>query len=75
MGFVVTEETDVRLLLKIARQYKVWLVLIYHRVDNSRSEYTIPIDTFQQNMEAVSTSGLTIATVKDVIRRLMPQSK
>jgi peptidoglycan/xylan/chitin deacetylase (PgdA/CDA1 family) len=59
--------------LNQAAATNTWLILVYHRVANDPTTYETYISDFQQQMAALSASGLTVKTYNDALNEVVPQ--
>ncbi len=56
-----------------AKNQKEWLVLMYHQVDNSGSDYSVTPSSLSTQLQAIQSSGLTVRTVNQALNELKPQ--
>ncbi len=60
--------------LQHAKSKKLWLILVYHKVENSNvGPYDSTTDQFAAQMAALSTSAIVVATMQQAIEELTPQ--
>ena len=68
---------DLQSWLAQAAQDKAWLVILYHGVDNphpsSDGEYSITSQTFSDQLNAITASGLPVVTVQQALDEITPQ--
>lgn len=57
-----------------AKQQNAWLVLVYHRVDDSKDGYSVTPAVFTSQLSALKRSGLAVATVEQVLQDLEKQN-
>jgi peptidoglycan/xylan/chitin deacetylase (PgdA/CDA1 family) len=63
----LTDKTSIKDLqqwLEYAKVHKVWLVLVYHRFDES-SEYNLSASQFEQHLRLIRASGLAVLPVSE----------
>lgn len=65
-----TTDTELRRALDMARRTNGWLILIYHKIEPSDSEFDVDKETFKRQMEIVKKSGIQVNTVGDVLANL-----
>ena len=72
-----TTLSDLQSWLAQAAQDKSWLVILYHGVDNphtsSDGEYSITSQTFSDQLNAITASGLPVVTVQQALDEITPQ--
>jgi peptidoglycan/xylan/chitin deacetylase (PgdA/CDA1 family) len=56
-----------------AKNQKKWLVLMYHQVDNSGSDYSVTPTMLAQQLQSLQNSGLVVKTVNQALAELKPQ--
>lgn len=57
-----TTDKDLQAWLMYARQHRLWLVLVYHRVDES-GEYNVTSDQLERQLNIIAHSNLTILPI------------
>jgi len=62
-----TTLTDLQKLLDNARDHNGWLVLTYHQVDDSGSDFSVTPSVFKQQIQLISKSNIRSATVGKVL--------
>ncbi len=62
-----TTQAEIDGWLATAKQYNYWLVLVYHRVDES-GEYSITVDQLNKHLASIQGSGLTVMTVDQALK-------
>jgi peptidoglycan/xylan/chitin deacetylase (PgdA/CDA1 family) len=70
-----TTPEQVQAWLDTAKANKVWLILVYHQVDNSHSEFSRSPAAFESDMQKVVASGIPVKTVHDAYAEISPQLK
>jgi hypothetical protein len=65
-----TTDTELRRALDMAKRSNGWLILIYHKIEASDSEFDVDRETFKRQMEIVKKSGIQVNTVGDVLANL-----
>lgn len=58
---------EVRAWVDTAKQNKSWVILMFHQVDNSGTEYTVLPQDFREMLQVVRGSGLEVVTSKQVL--------
>ena len=62
-----TTQAEIDGWLATAKRYNYWLVLVYHRVDES-GEYSITMDQLDKHLTSIKGSGLTVMTVDQALK-------
>lgn len=52
---------------------KSWLVILYHQIDNSSSEFSTTPANLENNLSYIKNSGITAVTVNQALNELIPQ--
>lgn len=56
-----------------AQADKTWLVLVYHRVANDPGAYDCYVNVFEQHIQAILNSGITVKTLSDAYSEVSVQ--
>ena len=59
--------------LDTARSQNAWLVVMYHQVDTSGSEYSVTPSMLSSQLQALQNSGLIVKTVNEALSELRSQ--
>jgi hypothetical protein len=65
--------SDIQSWLTQAQQTKTWLVLVFHDVDTSNSQYSITPQNFTAVLTSISNDQLPVVTVAQALSELKPQ--
>jgi peptidoglycan/xylan/chitin deacetylase (PgdA/CDA1 family) len=68
-----TTGDEVQAWVEKAKEEKLWLILLYHRVADDPGEYDTTPELFAQHMQAISDSGLPVMTVSQALAELESQ--
>jgi peptidoglycan/xylan/chitin deacetylase (PgdA/CDA1 family) len=61
--------------LDTAKANNVWLILVYHQVDNAHGEFSRTPADFESDIQKVVTTGIPVNTVRDAYSEISPQLK
>lgn len=64
-----TTQTDIRQWLDYAKSNKLWLVLLYHRIDEA-GDYSTNLEGFSKHIKAVKDSGIRVLPVRSALKEL-----
>lgn len=73
-SFAITDHTsdkEFRAWLDYAKLHKVWLVLVYHRVDE-KGEYSVSSESLQRQLQMVHDSRLQVLPLSQAARSIRP---
>jgi peptidoglycan/xylan/chitin deacetylase (PgdA/CDA1 family) len=70
---VTTTSEQVKSWIDTAIQTKSWLVLLYHQVDTSGSDYSTTPAQFEENLKYLQSTGVSVQTVSQALQELAPQ--
>jgi peptidoglycan/xylan/chitin deacetylase (PgdA/CDA1 family) len=70
-----TTPAEIQAWLDSAKQSKTWLILVYHQVDNSDTEFARKPADFENDIKAIVASGIKVQTVHDAYAGIKPQLK
>jgi hypothetical protein len=70
---VTTTSEQVKSWIDTAIQTKSWLVLLYHQVDSSGSDYSTTPAQFEENLKYLQSTGVSVQTVSQALQELAPQ--
>jgi peptidoglycan/xylan/chitin deacetylase (PgdA/CDA1 family) len=68
-----TTAADVQSWVNLAKANNYWLILVYHGIDTSGSEYSTTPASFDQQLANIRNSGLVVESVKDALQEVRPQ--
>lgn len=68
-----TTSAEVKGWIDEAIKTKSWLVILYHQINTSGSEYSTTPAQFEQNLQALQASGVSVQTVSQALQELLPQ--
>ena len=71
--FSTTTAAEVTNWIEQAKADKTWLVLVYHRIANDPGTYDSYINVFQQHLQAIQATGITVQTWQAALDELTPQ--
>jgi len=63
-----TKDDEFKSWLEYAKVHRVWLVLVYHRVDESGT-YDVTTDQLERQLKLIKASGLKVLTMSDAASR------
>jgi peptidoglycan/xylan/chitin deacetylase (PgdA/CDA1 family) len=69
-----TTEAEINSWLDIAKQNHVWLIMVYHQVDNSGSEFSRAPQRLKSDLESIKASGIPVKTMHQAYEELAPQA-
>ncbi len=69
-----TSPEQMKAWLDTARDDHVWLILVYHQVENGPGEYTRSPANFESDLQAIKASGLAVKTVHDAYSSVQSQN-
>ena len=64
-SYTTTEE--LRAALQYAKANNAWFIPVYHQIDDSGDKYSVTPGVFEQHVELYVSSGIKIATMRDVV--------
>jgi peptidoglycan/xylan/chitin deacetylase (PgdA/CDA1 family) len=64
-----TNQTDIQQWLDYAKSNKLWLVLLYHRIDET-GDYSTKVEDFSKQIKAVKDSGIRVLPVRSALKEL-----
>lgn len=70
IGFSVrssTTEAEITAALDYAAKHNGWLVLVYHQIDDSNTEYSVTPAVFEQHLRLIRDSRIKTASLGDVV--------
>ncbi len=56
-----------------AKAHNGWLILVYHQVQDKKSQENIKPETFAEQLKVIQKSGIPVRTVADALQELYPQ--
>ncbi len=68
-----TTPGQVRDWLETAKNNRLWLILVYHQIDNSPSEHARAPADFESDLKVIKSSGIKVMTVHDAFSKIKPQ--
>ncbi len=68
-----TTATDVQNWVTLAKASNYWLILVYHGIDTSGSQYTTTPTSFDQQLATIRNSGLVVKPIRDALTEVLPQ--
>jgi peptidoglycan/xylan/chitin deacetylase (PgdA/CDA1 family) len=68
-----TTQDQIKAWLQIASQNHAWLILVYHQVDLSSSDYARQPAVLEQDLQTIKVSGVTVKTVAGAYAEIKPQ--
>jgi peptidoglycan/xylan/chitin deacetylase (PgdA/CDA1 family) len=72
---VDTTEAQIDSWLATAKQNNAWLILVYHQVDNSGTEFSRRPADLQNDLKSIKASGIPVETMHQAYTQLAPQAK
>ncbi len=68
-----TTLAEIQSWIDTAMRDKTWLILVYHQVDNSGSEFATTPAAFTQQLQAIQAKGIKTATVGEALAEIKAQ--
>jgi hypothetical protein len=59
--------------VKKAKQEKLWLILLYHRVATNPNEYDTTPELFYEHMQVIKDAKIPVVTISDALAELQSQ--
>jgi peptidoglycan/xylan/chitin deacetylase (PgdA/CDA1 family) len=70
-----TTPEQIQAWINTAKANRVWLILVYHQIDDSNSEFARTPADFESDLQKLVASGVAIKTVHDAYAEIKPQIK
>jgi peptidoglycan/xylan/chitin deacetylase (PgdA/CDA1 family) len=68
-----TTDVQIKQWMTLAQAQNKWLILVYHRIDNSGGTWSMPTAEFQKHMTAVKNHGIKILPTMQAFDEVMSQ--
>ena len=68
-----TTAAEVQEWVEKARDEKLWLILLYHRVADNPGDYDTTVELFTQQMKVIYDSGIQVKTISEAIAEIKNQ--
>jgi peptidoglycan/xylan/chitin deacetylase (PgdA/CDA1 family) len=70
-----TTPAEIQSWIDSAKQNRTWLILVYHQVGDNEGEFTRKAGDFENDIKAITASGVSVKTVRDAFAEIKPQLK
>lgn len=70
---LTTPDSEVQSWIDEAKKYNLWLILVYHQVDNGGDTYSVTPENFASQLSLFNQNGITIVTLDQALSEIIPQ--